>query len=434
MKSLFNTAGTPKPLADKIRPTVIEEVFGQEHLFTPNSQINQMIIHGNIQNIILWGPSGSGKTRIAKILAQKSRCYVETISAVISGSQEIKQIFKDAKNRKYEGINTLLMVDEIHHFNRSQQDIFLPYLEDGTITLIGATTENPSFELNSALLSRCMVLTLKSLDKSSLEKIVARAEAIYQKILPISQDDRERLYEMVDGDGRYLLNICENLFNVERDNQNTNTKQLDLSSILKPRSITYDKSRDSHYNLISALHKSIRGSDGDASLYWIQRMIESGENLHYLLRRLVRVASEDIGLADPNALVQVLAAKDAYDFLGSPEGELSVIQATLYLATAPKSNALYTAHKMATSDVKKYGSLPPSPHILNAPTKLTQEQGYGKGYIYDHDTQEGFSGQNYFPDKISRKKYYTPTQRGFEKEISKRIDYWQKLRAKKDKA
>lgn len=431
MKSLFNTTDTPKPLADKIRPTTIDEVFGQEHLFTPNSQLSQMLIRGNIQNIILWGPSGSGKTTIARILAKKSRCYVKNISAVVSGTQELKQIFNNAQNRKNQGTNTLLIVDEIHHFNRTQQDIFLPYLEDGTITLIGATTENPSFELNSALLSRCIVLRLNSLDRDSLEKIVERAESIYHKKLPLAGEDRDKLYEIVDGDGRYLLNICENLFNLEYNAENPSIEQLDLTSILQPRSITYDKSRDSHYNLISALHKSIRGSDSDASLYWLERMIESGENLHYLLRRLVRVASEDVGLADPNALVQVLAAKDAYDFLGSPEGELAIIQAALYLATAPKSNSIYTAHKRTIKDVKKYGSLPPPLHILNAPTKFMQDQGYGKGYIYDHDTLECFSGQSYFPDKMGRKHYYYPTQRGFEKEIKKRLDYWQKLREKK---
>ena len=428
MDALFKITQASKPLADKIRPTTIDETFGQEHLFTENSPIRQMINAKHIQNIILWGPSGSGKTTIARILARESKYHTESISAVVNGTQEIKQIFSNAKDRKSQGINTILIVDEIHHFNRSQQDIFLPYLEDGTITLIGATTENPSFELNSALLSRCLVIVLKSLNKDSLEKIVTRAELIYKKKLPLTEEDLDKLYEIVNGDGRYLLNICEGLLNLEDDND---LKSIDLTSMLQPRAAIYDKSRDNHYNLISALHKSLRGSDGDASLYWLQRMIDAGENLHYILRRLVRVATEDIGLADPNALVQVLAAKDAYDFLGSPEGELAIIQATLYLATAPKSNSTYLAHKKVINDTKKYGYLSPPLHILNAPTKLMKEQGFSKGYIYDHDTLEGFSGQNYFPDKMGRKQYYRPSQRGFEKEINRRLDYWQKLRQKK---
>jgi putative ATPase len=396
LTSLFKIAKTSKPLADEIRPTTIDEIFGQEHLFTNNSQIRQMTNSGHIQNIILWGPSGTGKTTIARILAKESKYHTESVSAVVNGTQEIKQIFSNAKSRKILGINTILIVDEIHHFNRSQQDIFLPYLEDGTVTLIGSTTENPSFELNSALLSRCIVLVLKNLNKDSLEKIVTRAELIYKKKLPLTEEDRDKLYEMVNGDGRYLLNICEGLLNLAYDTKDQRFKSLDLMSMLQPRATIYDKSRDSHHNLISALHKSIGGSGGDASFYWLQRMIDSGENIHYILRRLVRVATEDIGLADPNALVQVLAAKDAYDFLGSPEGELAIIQATLYLATAPKSNATYLAHKKVMDDARKYGSLLPPLHILNAPTKLVKEQGYSKGYLYDHDTLEGFSGQNYF--------------------------------------
>ena len=387
----------------------------------------QMMSAAHVQNIIFWGPPGSGKTTIARILAKQCKYHIESISAVINATSDIKQIFNNAKNKKAQGINTILIVDEIHHFNRTQQDIFLPYLEDGTVTLIGATTENPSFELNSALLSRCMVLTLKSLDKEALAKITARAEQIYNRKLPLNDEDREKLYEMVDGDGRYLLNICEGLFNLEHSPENP----IDLASIFQTRSAAYDKSRDQHYNLISALHKAIRGSDSDASLYWLMRMLEAGENPHYILRRLVRLASEDIGLADPHALTQVLAAKEAYDFLGAPEGILNIVQAVLYLSTAPKSNAVYLAQKASSQDAKKYGSLSPPFHILNAPTKLMQEQGYGQGYIYDHDTKEAFSGQNYFPEQMTRKQYYHPTQRGFERDINKRLDYWQKLRQHK---
>lgn len=431
MTSLFKTTKPSKPLADEIRPTTFDEIFGQEHLFKTNSQIKQMLKSGHIQNIILWGPPGSGKTTIARIVARESNYHIESLSAVVHSTQELKQIFKDAQDRKKLGRNTILIVDEIHHFNRTQQDIFLPYLEDGTVTLIGATTENPSFELNSALLSRCIVLTLKSLDKTALEKIVARAEAVYNKKLPLTTEDREKLYEITGSDGRYLLNICEGLLSLEYDPNNPDFESIDLTSMLQPRAVIYDKSRDSHYNLISALHKSIRGSDSDASLYWLQRMLDGGENPYYILRRLVRVASEDIGLADPYALTKVLAAKDAYDFLGSPEGELAIIQATLYLATAPKSNAIYIAHKKVIDDARKYSALLPPLHILNAPTKLMKEQGYSKGYIYDHDTIEGFSGQNYFPEQIGRRRYYNPTPRGFEKEINKRLDYWEKLRKKK---
>lgn len=426
MSSLFK-ANNKLPLADNIRPTSIDDVFGQEHLFTDNSQIKQMMNASNIQNLILWGPPGTGKTTIARILAQQCKYYTESISAVINATSDIKQIFNNAKNRKNQGINTLLIVDEIHHFNKSQQDIFLPFLEDGTITLIGATTENPSFELNNALLSRCMVLNLKPLNKEALIKIVNRAELISQKKLPLKENDRDQLYELVDGDGRYLLNICEGLLSLENNNKNP----VNLASIFQMKSISYDKSRDQHYNIISALHKSIRGSDSDSTIYWIIRMLESGENPHYILRRLVRIASEDIGLADPNALTQALSAKKAYDFLGSPEGNLAIIQAALYLATSPKSNAIYMAQKQAIEDVKKHGSLAPPHHILNAPTKLMKSQGYGAGYIYDHDTAECFSGQNYFPEEMGRKKYYTPTQRGFEKDISKRLDYWNNLRKKK---
>ena len=319
--SLFETKSTATPLADKIRPAALEDVFGQDHLFSEQSSLKQMIDSQQLQNIIFWGPPGSGKTTIARILAQQCKYHIESISAVINATSDIKQIFNNAKARKNQGIKTLLIVDEIHHFNRSQQDIFLPYLEDGTVTLIGATTENPSFELNNALLSRCMILTLKPLNLEALTKIIVRAEQIYDRSLPLTAEDRERLCTMVDGDGRYLLNICDSLLS------SSSKKPIDLLSAFQTRSASYDKSRDQHYNLISALHKSIRGSDGDACLYWLTRMFEGGENPHFILRRLVRMAVEDIGLADPNALTQVISAKDAYDFLGAPEGHLAIIQA-----------------------------------------------------------------------------------------------------------
>lgn len=419
------------PLAEEIRPASIEEIFGQNHLFDNNSQVKQMLKNELIQNLILWGPPGSGKTTLARILAKQSHYHIESISAVINITSEIKQIFNQAKIKKEQGTNTVIIVDEIHHFNRTQQDIFLPFIEDGTITLIGITTENPSFELNAALLSRCIMLVLKPLDTDALENIVKRAESIYQKKLPLTEEEKNELYNIVDGDGRYLLNICESLFKQKFDDQNYTLTYKEFSAFLQPKATAYDKSRDNHYNLISALHKSIRGSDCDASLYWLMRMIEAGENPYYILRRLVRIASEDIGLSDPNALTQVLNAKETFDFLGSPEGILAIVQATIYLATASKSNAIYTAHKKAISDVKKYGSLSPPLHILNAPTKLMQEQDYGREYIYDHDTLEGFSGQNYFPAQMVRARYYQPTQRGYEKEIIKRLEYWQKLRQKK---
>jgi putative ATPase len=426
MKSLFKT-NNQKPLADKIRPTNIDEIFGQDHLFAPNSVIRKMIDAKLLQNIILWGPAGSGKTTIARIIASNLKCHVEFLSAVTSNTSDLKQTFANAKNRKLENINTILIVDEIHHFNRTIQDIFLPYLEDGTITLIGATTENPSFELNGALLSRSTILTLKCLESDALNKIVLRAEEIYQKKLPLDDADREKLYEMAAGDGRYLLGICERLFELDH-----NQDSCDILASITARAAIYDKSGDAHYSLISAVHKSIRGSDVDATLYWLSRMIESGENPHYIIRRLVRIANEDIGLSDPNALVQALSAKDAYDFLGSPEGDLSIMQAGAYLASAPKSNAIYLAAKSAKADAKRFNNESPPAIILNAPTKLMKEQGYGKGYIYDHDTKEAFSGQNYFPEKMGRKQYYQPQARGYEKEIIKRLDYWNKLRDQKN--
>jgi putative ATPase len=431
--SLFTNIKSKKPLADEVRPKKIEEVFGQEHILDHNSQMRDLLESGNLHNMILWGPPGSGKTTIARIIIEqnKDKYHTEIISAVINNTSDIKQIFLDAISRKEQGINTILLVDEIHRFNRAQQDIFLPYLEDGTIILIGATTENPSFELNSALLSRCITYTLKRLDRAALSKITERVEKIFGKKLPLTEDAKEKLYEIVDGDGRYFLNIYEGLIN----HNNKSDKLLEpegLETYIQKRMPIYDKSKEAHYNLISALHKSLRGSDCNASLYWLLRMLEGGEDPHYILRRLVRVASEDVGLADPNAIQQVLAAREAYDFLGSPEGELAIIQAVIYLATAPKSNALYVAEKEAKKFVKQYGSLPPPKTILNAPTNFMKDQGYGKGYIYDHNTPECYSGQDYFPEEVSDDKtnFYRPTSRGYEKDITKRIKYWYNLRIK----
>lgn len=424
---LSNKNSNQKPLADRIRPTEFKDIFGQEHLLASKSQLSSMMDAKTISNIILWGPPGTGKTTIARIIAEKSGGYLESVSAVVSGTAVFKKIFIEAEKRKAKGSHTILLVDEIHHLNRSQQDIFLPHLENGTIILIGATTENPSFELNSALLSRCKVLVLNRLSEEALKKIVYRLEKLSDKQLPLTQEARLMLLEIADGDGRYLLNMCEELFNI---NESTLLSPSDLGTFLQKRMPLYDKSGDGHYNLISALHKSLRGSDSDASLYWLSRMLEAGEDPLYIVRRLVRFATEDIGLADPNALVQAIAAKDAFEFLGSPEGELAIAQAVLYLSTAPKSNAGYTAFKKAKQDSKKYSSLMPPKHILNAPTQMMKKQGYGSGYIYDHETSEGFSGQSYFPDDISRKTYYEPVERGFEREIKKRLEYWKKLRQK----
>jgi putative ATPase len=416
------------PLAEKLRPGEMAAIVGQAHIVGPHGAVTRMLEAGSLASVIFWGPPGCGKTTIARLIAERSHCHAVQLSAVVSGVAELKILFKEAQERRAVGINTLLIVDEIHRFNRTQQDIFLPVMEDGTITLIGATTENPSFALNSALLSRCKVLVLQRLDTHDLEEIITRAEELTGNSLHLTSDAREALCAMADGDGRYLLAMCEELFGLN------STETLDIAALvalLQKRMPLYDKSQDSHYNLISALHKSLRGSDVDAALYWLARMLEGGEEPLYLLRRMVRFASEDIGMADPQALVQALAAKDAYEFLGSPEGDLALAHAVVYLATAPKSNSAYVAFKAARRAAKATGSLNPPKHILNAPTQLMKEQDYGTYYIYDHDTKEGFSGQNYFPDSMARTQFYQPVARGFERDIQQRLDYWNKLRSRK---
>ncbi len=429
-QTFMATKTITRPLADSLRPQNISDVIGQSHILGENGSLSRMLKTGQVPSLILWGPPGCGKTTIARLLANEINCYFIAVSAVLSGAADLKKIFLDAQTRLENGQKTLLMVDEIHRFNRAQQDLFLPYVEDGTVILIGATTENPSFEVNSALLSRCKVLVLKRLENNDLLQIIKRAEAFMHKNLPLDENARLALCYMADGDGRYLLNLCEELFTLQNgDAQSNNILTIEeLSAYLQKRMPVYDKNQDSHYNLISALHKSLRGSDVDAALYWFARILSGGEDPLYIARRLVRFAVEDIGLADPNALLQANAAKDAYNFLGSPEGELAIAQAVVYLATAPKSNAAYMAYKNAMHDAKEHGSLMPPKHILNAPTKLMRQIGYGSGYVYDHNTLSGFSGQNYFPDDMPRKCYYDPPERGFEREIIKRLKYWQKLR------
>jgi len=418
----------PRPLADRLRPERLDEIVGQDHLLASDAPLGRMIATGRLASIVLWGPPGTGKTTIARLLADVGGLEFVQISAIFSGVNELKKIFEAARARRESGVGTLLFVDEIHRFNRSQQDGFLPYVEDGTVILVGATTENPSFELNSALLSRMQVLVLQRLDQDGLETLLRRAEAHMQRESPLTREARAMLLGMADGDGRYVLNAAEALFDLAGE------EALDpdgLMRLLQRRAPAYDKDREEHYNLISALHKSLRGSDVDAALYWLARMLAGGEDPMFLLRRLVRFASEDVGLADPQALPQALAAKDAYDFLGSPEGELAIVQAAIYLATAPKSNAAYAAEKAAARAAKETGSLMPPAHILNAPTELMGELGYGTGYAYDHNTDEGFSGQNYFPEGMARRRFYSPVERGFEREVAKRLEYWESLRAEK---
>jgi putative ATPase len=417
----------PRPLADRMRPRTLDEVVGQDHVLAPEAPLGRMLAAGRLASIVLWGPPGCGKTTIARLLAERTELHFEPLSAVFSGVADLRKAFEAARERRAAGKGTLLFVDEIHRFNRAQQDGFLPYVEDGTITLVGATTENPSFELNAALLSRCHVLVLKRLDDAALEKLLARAEELEERKLPLTDDARLSLRAMADGDGRFLLNMAEELFAYKGEALDPTA----LANVVQRRAPIYDKAQEGHYNLISALHKSLRGSDVDAALYWLARMLAGGEDPLYIVRRLVRFASEDIGMADPQALVQALAAWDTYERLGSPEGELTIAQAVVYLATAPKSNALYVGFGAAKQSAKETGSLMPPMHILNAPTKLMKQLGYGAGYDYDHDAEDGFSGQNYFPDTMKRRQFYKPVERGFERDIQKRLEYWQRLRDKR---
>jgi putative ATPase len=421
-------APTTGPLADRLRPQRLDQVVGQEHLTGPEGAIGRMVAAGKLSSIILWGPPGTGKTTIARLLADAVGLRFVAISAVFSGVADLKKVFAEAREYARMGRKTLLFVDEIHRFNRAQQDGFLPYVEDGTVTLVGATTENPSFELNAALLSRAQVLILQRLDHKALCKLLDRGEELEERPLPLTPEARDALVASADGDGRFLLNQAETLFSVQFEAPLTAAA---LGDFLQRRVAVYDKDREGHYNLISALHKSIRGSDPQAALYYLARMLTAGEEPLYVLRRLTRAAVEDIGLADPNALVQCIAAKDTYDFLGSPEGELAIAQACLYLATAPKSNAAYAAQKAAWRSAKETGSLMPPQNILNAPTKLMKQIGYGKGYTYDHDAEGGFSGDNYWPDEMTPQTFYTPTDRGQEKRIAERIAWWNEMRAKR---
>jgi putative ATPase len=428
--NLFAAAGldrtAPRPLADKLRPDKLSEVVGQDHLLGPDGVLTRMLQTRSLGSLIFWGPPGTGKTTVARLLAHATELYFEQISAIFSGVADLKKVFDAARLRRETGQGTLLFVDEIHRFNRAQQDSFLPVVEDGTIVLVGATTENPSFELIAPLLSRARVLVFKPLDAAAIEQLLTRAETIEGKKLPLDADARASLIRMADGDGRAALTLAEEVWRAARGSETFDAAA--LQDIVQRRAPIYDKSQDGHYNLISALHKSVRGSDPDAALYYLCRMLDAGEDPLYLARRIVRMAVEDIGLADPQALVVANAAKEAYDFLGSPEGELAIAQAVIYLATASKSNAAYAAFGEAMRTAKEAGSLLPPKHILNAPTRLMQQEGYGAGYAYDHDAPDAFSGQDYFPEALGRRQFYDPPERGFEREIRKRLEYWAKLR------
>ncbi|MDG1864110.1 MAG: replication-associated recombination protein A [Yoonia sp.] len=435
MTDLFNSTPSsipagPRPLADRLRPKTLEEVIGQEQVLGPDAPLGIMLASGSLSSLIFWGPPGVGKTTIARLLADETDLHFVQISAIFTGVPDLRKVFEAAKLRRQNGKGTLLFVDEIHRFNKAQQDGFLPYMEEGTILLVGATTENPSFELNAAVLSRSQVLILTRLDLGDLERLTQRAEKDLGRALPLTPDARDTLMEMADGDGRALLNLIEQVSAWKVDGKIDRTG---LTKRLMKRASKYDKSGEEHYNLISALHKSVRGSDPDAALYWFARMLEGGEDPRYLARRLVRMAVEDISLADPQAQAVCLQSWETYERLGSPEGELALSQAVVYLALAPKSNASYVAYKAARAAAKQHGSEPPPTHILNAPTKLMKEQGFGAGYAYDHDAEDGFSGQSYFPESMKRPIFYAPVDRGFERDLKKRVEFFAGLRTKRGK-